>query len=56
MWSVLPGDLRAALSKEFYVMIAFNFIEKSIMLREYLVFKTGELWNCSPEGNRKDCR
>ncbi|AAM07848.1 predicted protein [Methanosarcina acetivorans C2A] len=37
-------------------MIAFNLIEKSIMSREYLVFKTGELWNCSPEGNGKDCR
>ncbi|WP_440946540.1 hypothetical protein ACSAZL_21290 [Methanosarcina sp. T3] len=37
-------------------MIAFNLIEKSIMLREYLVFKTGELWSYSPEGNKKDCR
>ncbi|AKB30593.1 hypothetical protein MSSIT_3874 [Methanosarcina siciliae T4/M] len=26
------------------------------MLREYLLFKTGEFWNCSPEGDKKDCR
>jgi len=37
-------------------MIAFNFIEKSTMLRGYLVFNTDELWNCSPEGDEKGCR
>jgi len=37
-------------------MIAFNSIEKSTMLREYLIFKTGELWNCSPDVNKKDRR
>jgi len=26
------------------------------MLREHLEFETGELWNCSPEVNKKDCR
>jgi hypothetical protein len=37
-------------------MMAFNFVEKFDMLRGYPIFETGELWNCSPEVNKKDCR